>query len=217
MSPLRIVIADDHALLRELLCERLNGDDRFSVVASVTNAEDAFEAAVRHRPQVLLLDVDMPGRNAFEVARAITSAHPSIAIMFLSSHVHDRYIEQAVASGARGYVVKSGAPEEIVESILKVAQGGYAFAAEVVDRVVIDRDGVRLAGAVTTKLSQLSDREMEVLRYLAMGLSKKEVAANMHLSVKTIQNHADRLMQKLAIHDRVELARFAIREGVVNP
>ncbi len=217
LSALRVVMADDHGLVRGVLREHLVRRQLFDVVAAVGDADAALGAALAHTPDVVVLDVEMPGRSPFEVARLIGSALPRTAVMFLSSYFQDRYIEQAVAAGARGYVVKTSTPEQFIEAIRQVAQGGVAFSAEVMDRLVIDHSGVRLTGGLSTKLSQLSDREIEVVRYLATGLSKKEIAGNMHLSVKTVQNHADRLMQKLGIHDRVALARFAIREKIVSP
>lgn len=216
MNLLTAVLADDHALLREMLRERLISSGRFQVLAATGDADAALDTIVRKRPDVAILDIDMPGRNAFEVASVIRTASPNTGILFLSSHFHDRYIQQALDAGARGYVVKTRSPDEIVEAIRSVAQGGVVYSQEVLDRIVIDAKGVYLSNNITTRLDQLSDREREVLVYLARGLSKKEIAELMTLSVKTIQNHADRLMQKLDIHDRVELTRFAIREGLTN-
>lgn len=213
----RVVIADDHGLLRELLRERLALSDQFEVVEAVADADAALTASVRHAPDVVVLDVDMPGRDVFEVARSIRTSHSRTAVMFLSSHITDQFIARALGAGARGYVLKTAGPTEIAKAIRDVASGGVAFSPEIQARLVIDRDGPRLAQSPDTKLSTLSDREVEVLRYIAQGLSKKEIASLMVLSVKTVQNHTDRLMQKLAIHDRVELARFAIREGLVKP
>lgn len=217
MGPTLVVLADDHALLRDMLKERLEATGRFKVVAATADADSALEAALRNRAHILVLDIDMPGRDAFDAASVVRSASPSTAVLFLSSHYHDRYIQRAIELGARGYVLKTRPPEEIVEAIRSVAAGGASFSQEVMDRLIIEPKGVRLNDGSSTKLSQLSDREMEVLRYIAAGLSKKEIADKMHLSVKTVQNHADRMMQKIDIHDRVELARFAIREGLIKP
>jgi DNA-binding NarL/FixJ family response regulator len=212
----RVVLADDHGLVRELLREKLTLSSDFEVVEAVADADAALAAAVRHTPDVVVLDVDMPGRDAFEVARAIRTSMARTAVMFLSSHATDNFISMALAAGARGYVLKTAGTTEIAKAVRDVAAGGVAFAPEVQARLVIDRDGPRLAQGPETKLATLADREIEVLRYIAKGLSKKEIASIMVLSVKTVQNHTDRLMQKLAIHDRVELARFAIREGLVT-
>lgn len=217
MTVFQVVLADDHALLRDMLKERLEASGRFKVVAATGDADSALDAALRTRAHILVLDIDMPGRDVFDVASVVRASSPSTAVLFLSSHYHDRYIQRAIELGARGYVLKTRPPEEIVEAIRSVAMGGASFSQEVMDRLIIEAKGVRLNDGSSTKLSQLSDREMEVLRYIAAGLSKKEIAERMHLSVKTVQNHADRMMQKIDIHDRVELARFAIREGLVNP
>ncbi len=216
MNPLQVVLADDHALLREMLKERLEAVGNFRVVATA-DADSAIEAVLRSRADVLVLDIDMPGRDAFDAASVVRTSSPATAILFLSSHYHDRYIQRAIELGARGYTLKTRPPEEIVDAVRAVARGGTSFSQEIMDRLVIEPKGVRLADSSATRLGQLSDRELEVLRYIASGLSKKEIADRMHLSVKTVQNHADRLMQKINIHDRVELARFAIREGIVTP
>jgi len=217
MRPQKVVIADDHGLLRELLRERLVLSAQFEVVEAVANADEALSSCIRHNPDVLVLDVEMPGRDVFEVARAVRSTQSRTAVMFLSSHANDRFIELAIASGARGYVLKTAGAAEIAKAIRDVAAGGVAFSPEIQSRMVIDRAGPRLGQVPETKFSTLTDREVEVLRYIASGLSKKEIASLMVLSVKTVQNHSDRLMQKLEIHDRVELTRFAIREGLVKP
>jgi DNA-binding NarL/FixJ family response regulator len=217
LNPLQVVLADDHALLRDMLRDRLEDTAQFKVAAATADADSAVAAVLKHRADVLVLDIDMPGRDVFDAAAVVRASSPATALLFLSSHYHDRYIQRAIELGARGYILKTRPPEEIVDAIRSVAQGGTSFSQEVMDRLIIEPKGVRLADASSTRLSQLSDRELEVLRYIASGLSKKEIAERMHLSVKTVQNHADRMMQKIDIHDRVELARFAIREGLVTP
>lgn len=212
-----VVLADDHALLREMLKDRLERSGQFRVMAATTDADAALEAVIKQGADVLVLDIDMPGRDVFDAASVVRSSSPKTAILFLSSHYHDRYIQQAIALGARGFVLKTRTPDEIVDAIRSVAMGGVSFSQEIMDRLVIEPKGIRLVDSNATRLGQLSDRELEVLRYIASGLSKKEIAERMHLSVKTVQNHADRMMQKIDIHDRVELARFAIREGLITP
>ena len=199
-----------------MLRERLTSSGAFDVLAATADADAALDTITKRHPDAAVLDIDMPGRNPFEVATVIRAFSPRTGVLFLSSHYSDRYIQQAIDAGARGYVVKTRTPDEIIDSIKIVATGGVSFSQEVLDRLIIDSRGVRLASPVATRLNQLSERELECLRYIAQGLSKKEVAEKMHLSVKTIQNHTDRLMQKLDIHDRVELTRFAIREGLLQ-
>lgn len=217
MNPLRVVLADDHALLRDMLKDRLERSGQFKVVAAAGDADAALEAIVRLGADVAVLDIDMPGRDVFDAAAVIRSSSPRTVLLFLSSHYHDRFIQKAIELGARGFVLKTLTPDEIVDAVRSVASGGVSFSPEVMDRLVIEPKGIRLVEANATRLGSLTDRELEVLRYIASGLSKKEIAERMHLAVKTVQNHADRMMQKIDIHDRVELARFAIREGLVKP
>lgn len=216
-STCKVLLVDDHAMFNEALGEHLARDPRFNVVGTVGNAEAAIEKALVCNPDVIVMDIDMPGLISFEAARTIDSLVSDARIIFLSAFTHDRYIEQALAVKARGYVTKGEKLERIVEAIRAVANGGTFFSKEVRERLTVESNGVRLAQKTFgTRVSELSDREVQVLRYIATGMSKKEIAKVMHISVKTVENHSTNLMGKLNIHDRVELARFAIREGVAE-
>jgi DNA-binding NarL/FixJ family response regulator len=168
------------------------------------------------QPDIVLLDIDMPGMAAFDAARTIRLRSPRTRLAFVSAHFHDRYIEQALGVGAMGYITKGEPPETVARAIRSIAGGGAYFSPDVQARIVIDVSGPRLADQQRTRVSILTAREQEVLRYLASGLAKKEIAETMNLSVGTVNNHAANLMKKLDIHDRVELTRFAIREGIVT-
>lgn len=215
-GPIRVVLADDHALVRSTLASWIRGTTDMVVVAEVKGAEDAVTECVRLRPDVLVLDIDMPGLSCFDAARTILSRCEGLRIVFLSAFMHDRYIEEALAVGASGFVTKGQPPQAVTEAIRAAATGGTYFSPEVQARLVVDSGGVRLAGQRQTRISTLTPRELEILRYIARGMSKKEIAETIHLSVKTVDNHSTSLMTKLDIHDRVELARFAIREGLAE-
>ena len=212
----RIVVADDHALVRGALAERLRREPEFEVVGTAGTADEAIELAMQLQPHVVLMDIDMPGLICFDAARTMMTTSPEVRVIFLSAFIHDWYIEQALAVKARGYITKREPPERVVSAIREVAAGGAFFSDEVRSRLVVDSSGAKLAEESKSRASTLTSREVEVLRYIAKGLSKKEVAQTMHLSVKTIDRHCANLMQKLDIHDRVELARFAIREGLAE-
>jgi len=215
--PIRVILADDHALVRSTLAAWMRGTNDLTVVAEVRVADDAVTECIRLLPDVLVLDIDMPGLSAFDAARTVTSRCPGTRIVFLSAFLHDRYIEEALAVGASGYVTKGQPPQAIADAVRTAASGGTYFSPEVQARLVVDTGGVRLAGQPHTKFATLTPRELEILRYIARGMSKKEIAETIHLSVKTVDNHSTSLMSKLDIHDRVELARFAIREGLAEP
>lgn len=213
---MKILLVDDHALLRETLAERLDKEPSFSVVGTASNAGEALEMCREDQPDVILMDIDMPGLDCFDAARRISSVHPGTRIVFLSAHAHDRYIERALAVGAMGYLTKDESPEKVVAAIREVARNRVCFSEEILQRMVVGERRVGLATAGSSRLSSLSNREVEVLGYLARGLQKKEIARVMHVSRKTVEKHAENLMRKLDIHDRVQLARFAIREGILS-
>jgi len=213
----RIVLADDHAILREMLAQRLDVEPDFKIVAAVSDAQEALAVVRAQAVDLLVLDIDMPGLSPFSVARQVREDCPATRVVFLSAYLRDGYLAQALAVEASGYLVKEEAPEAIVDGLRRAAHGRIAFSPAVRARLVARQGGVALSGAPTGRLSLLTPRELEVLRYLASGLSRKELARTMQISAKTVEQHCDHLMQKLGIHDRVELARFAIREGLVEP
>lgn len=215
-AAISILLADDHALVRETLRRRLEAEADMRVVADVATADEAVAKAQRLEPTIVLLDVDMPGLVCFDAARMIMARNRSIHVVFLSAFFHDRYIEQALAVGASGYITKSEPPEVLIRALRDVASGAAYYSPQVQARVVIDAEGAHLARG-QSRAATLSAREVQVLQYVARGLSKKDIAGLLHLSERTINCHCASMMAKLDIHDRVELARYAIREGLVEP
>lgn len=211
-----VVVVDDHAMVRTAIARHLTEEQDMKVIGEAADAREAMELVVEHRPAILLMDIDMPGPVCFEVAREVRQRSPETRVIFLSAHFHDHYVEQALEVEARGYLTKAESQEALVAAIRKVAAGGVWFSDEVRRRIVFDEHGVRLSQGGRSRASHLTRREVEVLRYLARGMSKKEIAQLMHVSVKTVDSHSSNLMSKLDIHDRVELARFAIREGLAE-
>lgn len=218
MNPqFRLVIADDHAIFREMLATRLNQEPDLEVVAAVANAQAALEAARRQPPDLVVLDIDMPGLSPFAAAREIREELPATRVVFLSAYLRDSYLQQALSVQAAGYLVKDDSLDTIVLGLRNAARGRTQFSPAVRARMAVERSGVALTGERAGRLSLLTPRELETLRYLASGLSRKEIARTMQISAKTVEQHCEHLMQKLDIHDRVDLARFAIREGLLEP
>jgi len=216
-TPIRVILADDHSLVRTTLAAWLSALPDLCVLTTVESAEAALSAALDQRPDVVLLDVDMPGQDAFDAARAIQARAPLVRIIFLSAFFSDRYIERALAVKAAGYLTKAEGPESVAQAIREVRSGRVCFSPDVRSRLVVDATGVRLANPAQTRTASLTPRELELLRYLGRAMSRKEVAKVMHLSAHTIDRHTTNLMQKLGIHNRAELCRFAIREGLAEP
>lgn len=213
-APVQVLLADDHGLIRGMLEDRLQSSGEFAVVAGVADGSQALAQAIRLRPDLVVLDIDMPGLNSFEAARGIRRHCPDARVVFLSAFHHDRYIQEAIEVEASGYITKTEPPSAVLAAIRAISRGSAYFSPEVEARLVIESDGPRLAEGCHTKVSTLTERETEILRYLAQGKSKKEIAQVMNLSERTVNSHAASLMAKLDIHDRVALARYAIREGL---
>jgi len=216
-SPIGVVLADDQALVREMLATRLAAEPDIEVVAAVGDAALVLAAVDQYRPRIVLLDIDMPGLPPFDAAILVRKRHPETSVLFLSGFVNDRYIARALEVEAAGFVSKAEPPDAVVRAVRKVAGGGHYFSPDVQGRIVVDRQGLRLGRARGTRIDLLTQRELEMLTYLARGYSRKEMARLAGISVKTVEQHCGHVSDKLDIHDRVELARFAIREGLVQP
>ena len=210
----RILLVDDQEMMREALAQHLSAQSGFEVVASVSNHELAVDAAKETQPDVALLDIEVPGLDCFAAARAIGEASPHTRVIFLSAFCRDHYIEQALEVNASGYIVKGEEPTVLHRAIETAVGGGTYFSEEIENRLVLGNDGLTLAQPGSTRVASLTKREREILRYVAVGMSKKEIASLVDRSVRTVDAHVRNIMSKLDLHDRVELARFAIREGL---
>ena len=217
-TPVRILIADDHVLLADSVAERLSKETDFEVLARVYNTADAINAASELKPDTILMDIDLPGESSFEAVSEIKAHQPSTQVIYLSAFSKDHYIQSALKSGCSGYLTKDEPIDNVIDAIRSVANHGSYYSPAVRERLIVDPEkGLVLDPTTETKLESLTDREIEVLRYLAMGKSKKDIAEIMHRSVKTVDSHVHNLMGKLGIHDRVALSRYAIREGIIEP
>ncbi len=212
----RILIVDDHVLVRSTVADRLRQETALQIVGLAGTAEEAVGLALAGRPDIVLMDIDLDGASGLQAARQIREAVPSARFIFVSAFVYDRYIQEALLLHASGYVSKREPLEVLIAAVRNVAAGERYFSPQVLRRLVIDRQGVRIARESRTRASTLTERELEILSNIAQGLAKKDIAARLAISVNTVERHCENLMDKLNIHDRVKLARFAIREGYAN-
>jgi DNA-binding NarL/FixJ family response regulator len=212
-----VLLADDHTLLRQTLQNWLLRTPDIHVIATAPDADQALQHALDLKPDVVVMDIDMPGLHCFDAADTILTRCPDTRVLFLSAHHQDRYIEAALRVGASGYITKAEPAEVVIQAIRSVAAGAAYFSPEVQSRLVFGPDGVTLGSHAQSRASTLTPQQTRILRYLARGMSKKEIAKTVHLSESTVNRHCENLMARLDIHDRVELARFAIREGLAEP
>jgi DNA-binding NarL/FixJ family response regulator len=211
---IRVLLADDHALVCDTLVLWMRGVEDVEIIGVARSPEEAVRLAGECEPDVLLVDVEMGGSSAFDAAKKIQKLRPNCKVMFLSGYFHDHYIQKAVDMKASGYLTKLESAERVLDAIRRTVAGELVFSPEVGSRLTIDGGGVRLRSHLESGVAELSEREIEVLRHLARGLAKKEIAKVLKLSTLTVNRHTANIMNKLDIHDRVELARFAIREGI---
>lgn len=211
-SPHTIVIADDHPLIRSSVVSLIDSAPDMSVVGEVGTADEALRLTATKKPDVVVLDINMPGIDAFQAAGEIRQINSSTRVIFLTTNDTNAAIEQAKAAGVSGFVHKGDDSTEVLQAIRRAIAGESHYSPTINERL---SSSGRSSG--DSRLSTLSAREMETLRYVAKGLAKKEIAPLMHISVKTVDKHVTQLMTKLDIHDRVGLARFAIREGIIEP
>ncbi|MCP4594640.1 MAG: response regulator transcription factor [bacterium] len=213
----RILIVDDHQLSREGLRLQLESVAEFAVVGEAANADDGLSAALRLAPHVVLMDIDMPGVSCFDVMQRLHEQVPEVKVIILSAHKHDAQISQAIRAHAWGYAIKNEGFSEVRHAIKDVMSGRLHYSHEVLDRIQGADGQLSFGEQRETRLQSLTPREQELLVLLGQGYSLKEAGAALHVSYKTVDKHKVNLMRKLDIHDRVELARFAIREHIVQP
>lgn len=209
---------DDHRLVTETLAARLNRETDISVVGTAHDGDSGLKMVLETRPDVVVLDVNFPGKSAFEIGQEISSQLPMARVVFLTGFVSDIFIEQALRNrNTRSYLLKGESFDVFVGAVRRASRNEFTFSKDVEDRVSYVESEKRYIVQSECRLNELTGRQIEVLRHLAAGESVKEVARRLHLSEKSVDSHKYRIMHKLGIHDRVGLARYAIREGLMLP
>ncbi len=215
MSRLRVVIADDQPMMRAGFKAVLEATGSIEVVAEAATGEEAVAAAEAHRPDVVLMDIRMPGMDGIEATRRL----PRQRVLILTTFGLDEYIIEALRAGASGFLLKDAPTREVVEAVRAVAAGD-AVLAPAVTRQLLDQVGRRLPAAVSRTpegLAELTDREQQVLRLLAVGLSNNEIAEALVVSEPTVKTHVSNLLGKLGLRDRVQAVIYAYESGLITP
>ncbi len=214
---IRVLCVDDHAFLVEGLRARFAADPLVKFAGRLATADGLVEEVKRLQPDVVLLDVEMPGVDAFEAADDVRRRCPESRVVFLSAHVRDHYVSAAFKAGAYGYFSKSDEPDAIIQGIKSAARGEFAFGPRVAQRCGPVKSHARgQESPPTARLDVLTEREKEILRLIGRGMARAEIATSLCRSAKTIDGHRERIMKKLDIHTGPELVRFAIREGLAE-
>jgi DNA-binding NarL/FixJ family response regulator len=211
-GPLRILLADDHATVRHGLRLLIDGEPDMKVIAEAGDGEAAVQQALALKPDVVVMDISMPGMNGLAATRALVKAQPGIRIVTLTRHADDAYLQELLRAGVAGYVLKQSEPHELLQAIRAVAAGGQYLDSALTARVTaafLGREGKRSGKAAGT----LSEREAEVLKLIASGYSNKEIAGRLDLSVKTVEAHKANAMRKLDLNGRIDIVKYAVMQG----
>jgi two-component system response regulator NreC len=207
----RVLIVDDHAVVRSGLRRVLEAEDDLDVVAEAGNTRDAVFEARAAKPDVILMDVVMPGESGIEATPALLHEAPDAKVLMLSMQDDPQYVREAFAAGATGYVLKEAADVELVAAIREVAAGGQYVHPALGARMIASEAAARRRA----EEDPLSDREREVLRLLALGHTNQEIAQMLYISVRTAETHRAHIMQKLRLSSRAELVRYALDQGLL--
>ena len=211
---IKVLLADDHSIVRAGLRRIVEEGGDMVVVAEAADGQEAMQQAHETMPDVAVIDISMPGMDGLEVVSQLRSYYAKLPILILTMHEEEQYVIRAIGAGAMGYITKRSAPEQLVKAIRKVHAGGRYLTEEAAESLAL-----RAASGVRgdSPLDPLSNREIQVLRSLALGKTTREIAEAYHISIKTVDTYRLRLLQKLNLRNNAELTRFAIQNRLVEP
>lgn len=216
MSKIRVLICDDHTILREGIRLLLNSQPDIEVVGEAMDGRVAVDQARALKPDVILMDIAMPLLNGLEATKQIHRDNPNVHVLVLTMYESDEYVAQMLEAGASGYVLKKVAGSELANAIRAVYQGEAFLYPSITKRLIEDYLRRVETGQERASLDSLTDREREVLQLIAEGHTNKEIADMLSLSIRTVENHRAHVMQKLGIHDRGDLIKYAIQKGIIE-
>ncbi|MFZ2489586.1 MAG: response regulator transcription factor [Anaerolineae bacterium] len=214
LSPITILVVDDHAVVRHGIRAFLETQPDLKVIAEAASGQEGIALAKQHLPDVVLMDLVMPGLDGVAATRQVKQASPRTQVVVLTSYHDDEHIFPAIRAGALSYVLKEISPDALADVVRKAAYGEATLHPRVAARVIRELQGLR--ADQINPFTELSDREMEVLRLIADGLANKEIADQLYLSEKTVKGHVSNILSKLHLQDRTQAAIFAWREGIVR-
>lgn len=215
MKPIRVLIADDHALVRAGIRALLEKLPEVQVVAEAGDGRDALQLIKTHQPNVVLMDIAMPGLSGLEATKRVVKEFPNVQVLILSMHAGEEYVWQALSAGAAGYLLKGSDFSELSVAINAAVRGEMYLSPPISKQVISDY--VRRVGGEESLLERLTPRQREILQLIAEGATTKAIAKRLHISVKTVETHRAQLMERLDIHDVAGLVRYAIKIGLVHP
>ncbi len=217
MTNTRLLLVDDHAVVRSGLKMLLSAENDVEIVGEASTAAEAMELAGEVKPDVILMDIGLPDLSGIDATREIKKRHPDVSIVALTIHEDEEYFFKMLEAGASGYVPKRAAPEELLIAIRAAAAGEVYLYPSLAKLLVKDYLSQDHPAEEKANFDGLTEREHEVLTYLAEGANNEHIAAALVISPKTVERHRENIMRKLNMHSRAELVRYAIRKGIIKP
>jgi two-component system response regulator NreC len=215
MSKIKLLLVDDHQIVRAGLRMLFQAEPDMEIVGEVSSGEEVLPAVRKLKPDVVLMDVAMPGMNGIEATRRIKEVEPDVGVLALTMHEDEQYFFKMLGAGASGYIPKRAAPDDLVSAIRVVSQGNVFLYPTLAKTLVNDYlNRITVAGQPASEL--LTPREQEVLTYIAEGYTNREIAEALVISIKTVDRHRENIMQKLNLHNRVELVKYALEKGLIS-
>ncbi len=214
MSEIRVLLADDHNVLRQGMAQVLEAQPDITVVAQASNGKEAYRLAMQHQPDVILMDINMPEMDGVAAAQKITAELPQTGIIILTMYRRDDYVFEAIKAGASGYLLKEAELDELLDAIRAVAQGEAVIDPSIAGRVLAELRRPRRTPVEA--VPELADRDLEILQLVAQGLSNQEIADRLFLAEKTIRNRLSLIFKRLHLENRTQAALYALREGLID-
>lgn len=215
-AKIRVAVVDDHAVVREGIRLILSRESDIEIVGEASNGREALDLVQATKPDVVVMDISMPEMGGTEATRRLKEAWPEVNVLALTMHEDESYVFELLKAGASGYVLKRAAAQDLVQAIRATGKGEAFLYPTVAKRVVADYLRRVEAGEDRDAYDGLTPREREILTLIAEGLSNQEMAKRLFISIKTVQTHRAHIMEKLGLHDRTELVRYAIRKGLIK-
>ena len=216
MNKISVLLADDHTLVRQGLKALLAAEGDMQVVAEAEDGRQAVALAKKTAPQVVVMDIAMPLMNGRDATRQIVKNCPETKVLVLSSYSDDECVKELLEAGATGFLMKQTASTELSSAIRQARRGGRVLSPDIVRRIKAQGNGAFMDGGLNGKIAELTEREIEVLKIIAEGLSNREIAVRLRISIKTVEKHRQQVMNKLGIHDVAGLTRHAIAKGIIE-
>ena len=215
MSKIRLLLVDDHQIVRAGLRMLFLAEKDMEIVGEAGSGEEAIQAVRELKPDVVIMDVAMPGMSGIEATRRIKEADPDVAVLALTMYEDEQYFFEMLSAGALGYIPKRAAPDDLISAVRVVSQGNV-FLYPTMAKLLVDDFLQRMGPGSARTLERLTPRERQVLTYIAQGYTNQEIAEALEISVKTVDRHRENIMRKLNLHNRVELVKYAIKKGLIT-